>query len=171
MDKLNKARKAALGILCTGLIIMLVGVLGSALAITFGQNASGYSVIVLIPIGVFGLAYGLYMIRSIDNCIRIISDINSGKESIEELCIAKTEAAKAGARKLVNKCIEEGILQGYELDNEGNLIFKSAQVSCGEDCLEKEAEDKELILQAACTECAADEDTQPKTEDKEAQAD
>lgn len=140
MDKLIKAKKAALGVLFTGLIIAVVGVLGSALAIKFGQAASGYAVIVLIPIGVFGLIYGLFMLRKIDNCLKIVSDINSGKQSIEELCAVKTESAKVNARKLINNCIEEGFLEGYELDESGSLICKSED--CKADGVDIEREDK-----------------------------
>ena len=153
MDKLIKAKKAAQAVLGISIFMLLVGILGSSLAIHFGQNASGYAVIALIPIGLLGAAYGAYMMKNIIACVNVVKGVEDGRASVDDLCSAKTDAARRNTEKTVKQCIEEGFLDGYVLNEDGEIAIAESEI----------CEDAEAV----CEEVAADESDGAATEAEE----
>ena len=128
MDKLIKAKKAAQAVLGISIFMLIVGILGSSLAIHFGQNASGYAVIALIPIGLLGAAYGAYMMKNIIACVNVVKGVEDGRASVDDLCSAKTDAARRNTEKTVKQCIEEGFLDGYVLNEDGEIAIAESEI-------------------------------------------
>ena len=154
MDKLIKAKKAALTVLGISAFMLVVGILGSSLAVYYGQNASGYAVIALIPIGLFGIAYAAYMLKNIAACVNVLKGVQDGKSNIDELSMAKTDAAKRNTEKVVKQCIEEGLLDGYTLSEDGELVVDDSANS----------EALETVCEETMAESADAEDGEPAIE-------
>ena len=168
MDKLIKAKKAAQAVLGISIFMLIVGILGSSLAIHFGQNASGYAVIALIPIGLLGAAYGAYMLKNIMACVNVVKGVEDGRASVDDLCSAKTDAARRATERTVKQCIEEGFLDGYVLNEDGELAIAE-----GEICEETENVREEVAAESICDESdgataeAEEQVAAPIEEDKE----
>ncbi len=167
MDKLIKAKKAAQAVLGISIFMLIVGILGSSLAIHFGQNASGYAVIALIPIGLLGAAYGAYMMKNIIACVNVVKGVEDGRASVDDLCSAKTDAARRNTEKTVKQCIEEGFLDGYVLNEDGEIAIAESEI-----CEDAEAVCEEVAAESigvddgAATE-AEEQAAVPTEEDKE----
>ena len=167
MDKLIKAKKAAQAVLGISIFMLIVGILGSSLAIHFGQNAAGYAVIALIPIGLLGAAYGAYMMKNIIACVNVVKGVEDGRASVDDLCSAKTDAARRNTEKTVKQCIEEGFLDGYVLNEDGEIAIAESEI-----CEDAEAVCEEVAAESigvddgAATE-AEEQAAAPTEEDKE----
>ncbi|MCI8325082.1 MAG: hypothetical protein HFH71_00885 [Clostridia bacterium] len=168
MDKLIKAKKAAQAVLGISIFMLIVGILGSSLAIHFGQNASGYAVIALIPIGLLGAAYGAYMMKNIIACVNVVKGVEDGRASVDDLCSAKTDAARRNTEKTVKQCIEEGFLDGYVLNEDGEIAIAESEI-----CEDAEAVCEEVAAESICDESdgaateAEEQAAEPTEEDKE----
>lgn len=168
MDKLIKAKKAAQAVLGISIFMLIVGILGSSLAIHFGQNASGYAVIALIPIGLLGAAYGAYMLKNIMACVNVVKGVEDGRASVDDLCSAKTDAARRNTEKTVKQCIEEGFLDGYVLNEDGELAIAESEI-----CEDAEVVCEEVAAESICDESdgaaseAEEQAAAPTEEDKE----
>lgn len=168
MDKLIKAKKAAQAVLGISIFMLIVGILGSSLAIHFGQNASGYAVIALIPIGLLGAAYGVYMLKNIMACVNVVKGVEDGRASVDDLCSAKTDAARRNTEKTVKQCIEEGFLDGYVLNEDGEIAIVESEI-----CEDAEAVCEEVAVESICDESdgaateAEEQAAAPTEEDKE----
>ena len=108
------------------------------------------------------------MMKNIIACVNVVKGVEDGRASVDDLCSAKTDAARRNTEKTVKQCIEEGFLDGYVLNEDGEIAIAESEI-----CEDAEAVCEEVAAESICDESdgaateAEEQAAAPMEEDKE----